>query len=88
MATGAVATSEASVVDGGDRGGCDGTTQERTSVNARSKKGRLPSAMKVSVTLPLLYLSLVYVGNHVMAMDLVRCVLTRVMVVCCTLFKD
>lgn len=88
MATGAVATNKAYVVAGVDRGSCDGTTQERTLVSARSMEGRLPSAMKVSVTLPLLYLSLAYVGNHVMVMDLVRCVLTRVVVGCCARFKD
>lgn len=76
MTTDAVALKRMSteaVVDRSD----DGTPQEKTLVNARSMEGGRPSAMKVSVTLPLLYLGLVYVGSHVMVMDLIRCVLTE-----------
>ena len=65
--------SAAAVVDRFD----DGASQEKALVDARSMEGGRPSAVKVSVTLPLLYLSLVYVGSHVMVMDLVRCVLTK-----------
>ena len=73
--TEAVAPNRTFGAAGVDSGG-DGATQ-KVLVNATSTEGGWPTAIKVSVTLPLLYLSLSYVGSHVMVMDLIRCVLTR-----------
>ena len=56
----------------------DTAEAERGAGDARIMEGKVPCAMKVSATLPLLYLSLVYVGNHTMVMDLVRYVVTMV----------
>ena len=74
VTTDAVAPKRTFAASGVDIGG-DGATQ-KVLVNAMSTEGGWPTAIKVSVTLPLLYLSLVYVGSHVMVMDLIRYVLT------------